>query len=383
MRHYLEADARPEAALHADVAATHAFAIGATSEAVDLYRQAYELDPTPTRKLELGYALMHTPGSLLEARRALMDAFAAFETQQDQEGIVQAGLRLAVSFLSTEEGEHVLDWAEQLQRAVPHDSANIELQATIQYLMAAGKFHTQDQMSEADAHYAMATRLATEHNLVSDIAIQSWFGWGNFSLQSGDFVEAQTKFMRTLEIARRVGNIYFEALCYNNLSYAALLAQDLLTAERLIETGLTFIHANGLLRPRQYLYSTRGEVSLAAKNLSEAESWFMRALAEADTYDNTTHTINIRAHLGRVARARGDFDQAEQLLSEARHAIPPDGALFLRHKIDLWTAELYLERNEKQAAQEILSAAQKELAGTKRKALQHMIEELSAQLDTQ
>ncbi len=383
MRHYLEADERLVAAHYAEVAAAQAVEMGAMLEAVNFYRQAQQLESTPDRQLALGYALMHIPGGLAEARQAMMNSLLEFEEEQNQAGIVQAGLRLAVSFLSTEEGERVLDWAERIQEAAPDDLENVELQATIQYLMAAGKFHTRGQMAAANAHYATATRLATEYNLVSDIAIQSWFGWGNLSVQSGDYDEAQAKFAHTLEIARRAGNIYFEALCYNNLSYAALLAKDIAAARNVIETGLAFIETNVLLRPGQYLYSTRGEIALAAGELADAERWFERALAEAQSYDNRTHAINIQAQLGRVAQAQGDSNRAETLLKEARDAIPPDRALFLRHQIDLWMAELYLGRDDRLAAQRVLDKARRELAGTERKGLQRTIEQLSQQLDAQ
>ena len=100
--------------------------------------------------------------------------------------MVQAALHLAVSFLSTEEGEHILPWATRLQAAAA-SSDSIELEATAHYLLAAGKFHTPGRVPEADDHYRAATRLADNNRLVAEIGLQSWFGWGNYSVQLGDF----------------------------------------------------------------------------------------------------------------------------------------------------------------------------------------------------
>ena len=166
-----------------------------------------------------------------EAREAMQQALDTFESNGDQAGIAQAGLRLAVSYLSTEQGEQVLYWADRILVAAT-ESDDFELHATAEYLMAAGKLYGQHAMNESDAHYREATRLASEHNLDSDIAIQSWFGWGNLSVQCGEYADARSKFERTLSLARSAGNIYFESLGYNNLAYATLLGGDVAAAPR-------------------------------------------------------------------------------------------------------------------------------------------------------
>ena len=378
-RHFAEAGDTVEAARYAEMAAAQAAQLGAMTEAVNFYRRAYALEPTPGQQLALGYTLMHAPGGIVEAREAMQQALDAFESLRDQAGIVQAALRLAVSYLSTEQGEQVLHWAERILVASA-ESDDIELQATAEYLMAAGKLYSRHAMAEADAHYREATRLASENNLDSDIAIQTWFGWGNLSVQCGEYTLARSKFERTLALTRTTGNIYFESLCYNNLAYATLLDGDVAAARTTVDSGLDFIEANQLLRPRQYLYSTRGEVALAEHELDVAESWFDRAIEEARVYDNETHAINVRAHLGRVALARGDSDRAEQLLTGALDAIPTDSAIYLRTQIALWLADLFLKRNENATAQQYLNEAQKKLAGSGRMAQQRAADRISERL---
>ena len=61
---------------------------------------------------------------------------------------------------------------------------------------------------------------------------------------------------------------------------------------------MTFVEAHGLVLPRQYLYSTRGEIALAAEEFDEAESWFKRAIDEAERYDNGLFVAGLQANLG-------------------------------------------------------------------------------------
>lgn len=377
--HFAAAREPLEAARYADMAAEHAFQMAAMSEAVAFHQQAYTLEPTPARQLAFGYALLQLPGQLQEARETMQAAFTAAESQQDQAGMVEAGLRLAISYLSTEEGEKVLDWAERISSNLG-DIENVESRATVQFLIAQGKFHTVQDMTEPIAHFAAATQLATEHQINSNIALQSWFGWGNLAVQCGDFVAAQEKFQRALALAQASQNIYFEALSYNNLGYAVLLADDLATARSTIETGLDFVNRYELMQPRQYLYTTRGELALADGEFDAAERWFERGIEEAQRYENAIHLINIRANLGRVALALGDLDQAEELLTTARRAIPQTSAQHLQLQIDLWLAELYLRRQELAAAQRVLTAVQQQLAGSQRKALQAKADQIAEQL---
>ena len=122
--------------------------------------------------------------------------------------------------------------------------------------------------------------------------------------------------------------------------------------------------------PRQYLYSTRGEIALADSLFDEAEAWFKRALFEAERYDNQVQAVNIRANLGLVARERGHLDQALILLTEAYQAVADLTAPHLQTQIDLWLAELYLQRGEQAAAEEALSLAETRLKDGERKGLQ-------------
>ncbi len=111
-------------------------------------------------------------------------------------------------------------------------------------------------------------------------------------------------------------------------------------------------------------------MALAEGALDEAESWLNRALTEAQNSRNQLQTANIHAKLGLVARQHGDLDLALKYLTQAYHALTNEGATHLQTQIDLWLAELHLERGEPSAAEEALSSAEERLSGSERKGLQ-------------
>jgi ATP/maltotriose-dependent transcriptional regulator MalT len=119
---------------------------------------------------------------------------------------------------------------------------------------------------------------------------------------------------------------------------------------------------------------------LAEGQLDEAESWFKRGLVEAENYDNQRQAANIRANLGLVAQARGDLDGALMGLEAARRAATAITAPHLQIQIDLWLAELYLQREEQAAAREALARAEVGLVSGERRGLQAWAERVRAQL---
>ncbi|MCB0044496.1 MAG: AAA family ATPase [Caldilineaceae bacterium] len=378
-RHYAEADQPTEAARYAESAAQQAFQVGAVVEAANFYRQANELEPTPFRLLELGHVLMHLPGEAEAARAAMLAALAAYEETADQQGILQAGLRVAFSYLALGKGDQVLFWAERIQATLTEEST-AEMKATLQYLMGAGKSYTPHALAEADIHFSVATRLAAEQGIVSDIAVQSWFGWGNLSLHQGDYGRALHQFSETRALARKSRNIYFEALSYNNFAHAAHLAGDLDDAHAAIREGLDFIERNQLMRPRQYLYSTQGELALALGDPDLAEWWLRAALDEAQIYNNLTQAANIRANLGRVALTRGDDQTAERELLAALASVVEISAPHLQTQIELWLADLYANRADPAESRRFLQSARTRLGQGERGALHTQAESIAGRL---
>jgi DNA-binding SARP family transcriptional activator len=84
--------------------------------------------------------------------------------------------------------------------------------------------------------------------------------------------------------------------------------------------------------------------------------------------------------LAEVARGRGDLDGALMLLETARASAASLTAPHLQTQIDLWLAELYLQRGERTAASQALARAEARLAGGERKRLKSQMSNLKSQI---
>lgn len=364
--HYRQAG-RPELAAHyAELAAVHALELAAPAEAVGFFRQALAQEPTPARRLGLGLALL-AQGALEEARQANRQALAEFEAQGDRACAARASLALADSYVLSGRGDLVVHWAE---RAWPGDEVQLdpETQSRYHHLLATGGLLTGMDPAEAEEHLRQAARLAAEDNL-SQMAARSRFELGNLLAHRGDLEAALRAYEQTIDLAVQAGDHFQEVLGHNNLAYHTMLAGDLATARRHIETGLALADSYSLFLPRQYLFSTRGEIALAEGDAGAAESWLRRALAEARKNGNVVQAANIQANLGLAARARGDLDEALVLLVAAQEALAGLTAPQLEIQLDLWLAELHLQRGERAAAEEALARAEERLAGGERRGL--------------
>ncbi len=365
-RHYAQAGRPTEAAHYAELAGQRALELTAPAEAVAFYQQAVQLGPTPARRLGLGEALM-AEARLEEARQQLQLAAQDFETAGDCLGASRAYLGLGFSFMVSGQGQQVVHWAKQalaILEAQPDPAAL----ARAHQLLAAGGLQAGHTLAQAEAHLIEAIRLTSDNHLL-ELASVGRFELGNLLAQRGDLTKALESFEQALGLARASGELFQQVLAHNNLAYHAILAGDLARARQQIEAGLELVEKYALIVPRQYLYSTRGELALAEGELAEAEVWFERALTEAQRNDNRSFMANIQANMGLVARARGDLDHALLLLEEARAGLTGVAAPHLQTKIDLWLAELYLQREEQAAAVEALHQAETRLADGERQGL--------------
>jgi tetratricopeptide (TPR) repeat protein len=367
-----------QAAYYAETAAERALELSALAEAVAFYRQAFSLEPTPGRRMGLGHAL-YMGGDLEGARETLRLALDEFEAADDPMGAAHASLALAENYLPSGQGDQVIEWAE---RALDILGTGVDPAAVARahYLLGAGAVQAAGSLAEAEAHLLKAAALADEYELL-EMSARSQFERGNLLAQRGDLVGAVGAFQETITLAQSGGLRFLELLGLNNLAYHSLLAGDPVTAREHVEAGLALAEEHALLVPRQYLYSTRGEIALAEDRLDEAETWLARALAEAEKYDNRLQTANIRANQGQIARARGDLDGALLALEDAHRILATITAPHLAIQVHLWLAELHLERGERAAAEEALAWAEADLAGSERGGLREWAERLRVELE--
>ena len=377
--HFAAAGEHEQAAHFATVTGAAALRIGAANEAVAFYQQAMQLMPTAERQLGLGQALMLQPGQTDMARQAMEAALLAYERIEDDRGVIKAGLHLAASYLSTQDGAQVLHWA---RRVLP-DLESIDdptLHASAHYLMGTAQFRNGYPLGEAESHFRKAMALVDDGRLESEVALMSCFEWGNLCLERGQYTTAVAKFQQAQVLARQWQSIFFEVLSLNNLAYALLLAGKQSAAQQTIDQA--FILANRYVLPsiHYYLMSTQGEIALATGALTRADNAFQQAMALVEKYDNPTFVANLWAHRGRVAYARGELAVAHEQLARPRQMVAPENALFLQTQIDLWFAAVVIDQLDYVSASALLSRVRVRLALTEYDQLQRSAAKLQTRL---
>jgi tetratricopeptide (TPR) repeat protein len=251
--------------------------------------------------------------------------------------------------------DDVLQWSE---RSLGYINTHAEpaILAMSYFMLGAGGSQGGRPLSEVETHLKEAMRLADLNNL-PNLAGRSRFEIGNMLAQRGDLDGALRAYGDAIELARQAGDPGQEILAQNNFAYHSLLLGDLPSAHEHIDTALTLSEEFALQMPRQYLYSTRGEVALAEKQWEEAESWFHRGISEAEKSGNMVQVANYRANLGLTAQGRGELDAALLHFESALQTLNAQIAPFLQVQIHLWLTDLYMLRGERAAAEQSLHLA--------------------------
>jgi tetratricopeptide (TPR) repeat protein len=128
-------------------------------------------------------------------------------------------------------------------------------------------------------------------------------------------------------------------LALNNLAYHLHLLDDP-EAKEYARAGLELAQEKGVLGLQAYLYSTLGEISLAANDLAEAESLFNHGLALAERFSIKERVAGLTANLGLAAARRGEVALAIHRLSTALAQADALGTRHLAAKVRLWLAPL-------------------------------------------
>ena len=318
---------------------------------MELYRRALAYDPSPERQISLGQALQRS-NEIAAARAAFDAALKEFIAHDDRRGAARACLELGSISLPSGRSDEVLRWAEASLAYLDADS-DPETHTRAHFMLGAGLSQTGNAFDEAERHLMEAATLATRHHLPG-LASQSRFELGNLLAQRGDLDQALQAYQDSITFATQANEPLQEALAHNNYAYHALLSGNLAAAHEHIEHALVLADAVAIRMPRQYLYSTRGEIALAEQQWAEAEAWFQRGFSEAEYAGNTAQMANLRANLGLAAQGRGDLDGALILLESAHRLNADHLAPYLQTQIDLWLAALHLQRGERVAAEQTL-----------------------------
>jgi tetratricopeptide (TPR) repeat protein len=177
---------------------------------------------------------------------------------------------------------------------------------------------------------------------------QIQFELGSVVAQQGDIPQAVAYYRQALETATQAGEDYAleqHILALNNLAYHLhLITDDSTFAEgspkEYAQTGLRLAQEKGVLGLQAYLYSTLGEISLAAGELDEAEAYFQEGLVLAQRFSVQERVAGLTANLGLVAEKRGQTSLAIHRLSTALGQADALGTRHLAAQVRIWLAPL-------------------------------------------
>lgn len=356
--HYREAGDQRQAAHYDTLAGDYALSVTAAREAVQLYRQALAAEQTPERMLRLGRALVWH-GEQAEARALIEQAGATFAARDDRPNTAMASLLLADLALThggyAEAGALAEGALALVDEREPFTAASA-------HMLVGTAARARGDLAAAQHHIDICLRIAEQHRL-TEVQMYAAVGQSNIRAEQGDLAGALAAGRAVVSLARRVGNGFYEVVGHNNAAYRATLLGRYAEAHAHLAEGLAMADARGLDMPRQWLYSTRGELALAEGAWDVAEEWLARARAEAVRQQNDGQVATIDANLGRAAAGRGDLARAAALLARGWEASAATAANSQHVQIGLWLAELYSRMGAHERARATWRAATARLAG--------------------
>ncbi len=330
--HFMEGGAPERAAPYALRAARQAVRLAAWREAIAFFEQALA-GVEDRQRLEVLMALgaaRTQAGQAVQAAEALQAALA--EAGPEQRHAIQR--LLAQSFLNQGRYADVIALAQDLQREAPENDGSAELlwgtALSLEGADLAG--------AAAHLHRAESLLLASPQPDPERLA-QAKFELGSLAAQQGDLPQAIALYREALAVGESGGLDVWQVLALNNIAYHQLLLGDA-AAQANAQRGLALARERGLLGVLPFLWSTFGEIQLAAGDLAAAEAAFSEGLELAEQLSNAERIAGLTANLGRVAARRGENALAIHRLSTALARADTLGTQHLAAQIRLWLVPL-------------------------------------------
>lgn len=343
--HFRESGALDRAAPYAFRAGQRAAQLAAWHEAIEQFERALEGTRQPAEQVAILSALAQARLNSGQAALTVESYRRALQIEKDPARLIDLRLELGRAyFLQARFGE-ALALAAQLAGDGP-GSALSDLQRVQAELLWGTTLSIEgaDLKAAADHLERAADLLALCPKSTPTLAAQVQFERGGLAAQQGDLPTALEHYERTLEIAREDGNLpMWEVLAHNNLAYHILQTRDLTRlpeAEAHVRQGLRLAEDRGQLNILPYLYSTRGEIRLAAGDTEGANAAFLKGLAQAEAVGHAERIAGLNANLGLVALARGETSTAIHRLSTALARADAIGTQHLAAQIRIWLAPL-------------------------------------------
>jgi DNA-binding SARP family transcriptional activator/tetratricopeptide (TPR) repeat protein len=358
-RHYIEANDIERAAYYAELAGNRALMLAAPFEATNFLEQSLALAPTPARYYRLGLARRRC-ADLEGARLAFTNALHTCEKTDEHSSAARICLELARICLANNQFDEIVPWIQRAQASLPYDDDPVPAKALAAYLLGGHLRGTGQSLSDAVNHLSEALMIAIKGNL-NELLPGVLLEFGNVIAQQGDLTGAIRCFNELIALAHTIGDYFHEALGYDNLAARAIQVGDMTMAQHAIDDGFALAKAHSIQLVYQWLYDTRGKIAMANQQWSEAETWFMRGLVEAERFNNVSQIAAINAALSLIERARGKLDNAVGLLEMARSKGASVSPLYSQIEIDLQLTDLYYERGEVATALIALNRARERL----------------------
>ncbi len=371
--HFSAGQAPERAAPYAFRAGQEAERLAAWREAIAFYEQALASGSSLGEKeqiaiqMALGTALARA-GENPQASESFRSAFFLAERRGDRAAADQARLALSQSFLPQARYREAIEAARLvLEQGLPQN----RLRA--QFAWGSALSLEGADLAEATAHLREAVDLSAADPVT---LAQAKFELGSVAAQQGDLTAAIALYREALAAASlRNEAIAHRVLAHNNLAYHLLLLNDAEAAGH-AQAALALAEEHGLLAFEPYIYSTLGEIALAAGDLDEAQRRFEQGLALAERLSMPERIAGLTANLGLVAQRRGETTLAVHRLSRALARADAAGTQHLAAQIRLWLVPL-LPGDEARA---ILAEARTMAADGGRKRLLAEAEQLEREL---
>ncbi len=338
--HYREGNEPIKTAKYAFMAGSQAARLAAWGEAIEFYEQALAGIQGSERLpviVALAEALWRS-GQYAQSTDSYREALqlADVSTQNSQRNDLK--LALARTLLPQARFVEAIEQARQVLK-----SGDKRYLVRAELIWGTALSIEGADLSQAKHHLLEALREWEEsgsHELFPLGQIQ--FELGSLTAQQGDLEQAVNYYREALAVVNQAGGEEMDelkVLVLNNLAFHLHLLDDQ-TAKAYAEAGLTLSQEKGLIGMQTYLFSTTGEIELAAGNLDIAEKYFFEGLNIAERLAVQERIAGLNANLGLVAIARQQPSVAIYRLSKALGLADLLGTQHLAAQIRLWLAPL-------------------------------------------
>jgi len=334
--HFIEGRAPDRAAPYAFRTGQLAAGLAAWAEAAGFYEQALAVESDDARRLNILLALgdaRFQSGAPARASELFQEAATLAQKLKDEATTDAAREGLGRSLLTQGRYAEAIGLARDLINAARPESV-----LAAESLWGTALSLEGTDLAGAAEHLQKAQALCPAVN-DPNIHTQIKFELGGVSAQQGDLKQAVALYQEALEIADSQDASRWQILARNNLAYHLHLLGDPAANEH-AQAGLKLAQEKGMLSLQTYLFSTLGEIALAANDLDIAEKRFADGLALAERLSIPERVAGLTANLGLVAARRGQTGVAIHRLSTALAQADSLGTQHLAAQIRLWLIPL-------------------------------------------